>query len=238
MIPLMNGNGEIDLLVDDPKYTPVDGLEQWQIDVLLNPSDDSSSASTALHNIDNIVTEWINSLTAEQWAKIKRQQSLFGIPLPANWIKVWRFILKEPNLRDAERSTRGGRNIGTYSHLWNMWSEECLNKYTNELDKELIAMVDAGYLYGEIGDVLLYKYGDRFWKKRKANSKTTTSQVVNNYLYWKIPNKIARADLLSLCLKRLKLLKKPKEKENERDNKGNRNRNKNKNERFIYSSIS
>lgn len=210
MIPLLNGNGEIDLLVDDPKHTPVDGLEQWQVDQLLNPIDDSSSsASQCLHNIDYIVTEWINGLTPEQWAKIKRQQSLFGIKLPENWIKVWRFILKEPNLRDAERATRGGRSIGSYSHLWNMWTEECIEKYTDDLDKELIQMVDEGYLYGEIGDILLGRYGEKFWKKRKATSKTTTSQVVNNYLYWKIPNKIARGDLLGLCLSRLRNLKKP-----------------------------
>lgn len=214
MNPMLNGNGEIELLADNPKHTSIEGLEPWQLDALLNPVDDSSSSSSSgcLMEIDYIITEWINNLTPEQWAKIKRQQSLFGIPLPERWIKVWRFVLKEPNLRDAERATRGGRSIGSYTHLWNVWSEECLRKYTDDLDKELIHMVDAGYLYGEIGDNLLTRYGDKFWKPRKQNSKTTTSQVVNNYLYWKIPNKIARGELTDLCLKRLKNLKPRKEK--------------------------
>jgi hypothetical protein len=206
---IMQANGELDLLADDPRMVATDGLEQWQVDQLLSPiSDSSSSVSNCLTQVDRIVTEWLKSLTAEQWAKIKRQQSLFGIPLPDKWIRAWRFIIKEPNLRDSERATRGGRSIGTYTHLWNVWTMDIIERHTNELDKELIRMVDGGFLYSEIGEVLLARYGDEFWKPRKANSKTTPSQVVNNYLYWKIPNKIVRADLLEMCLNKIKNLKK------------------------------
>ena len=212
MNPLLNGNGEIELLVDDSRHNAIDGLEPWQVDALLVPSDDSSSSasSNCLMNIDKIATKWMKSLTPEQWSKIKRQQSLFGVPLPEDWIKVWRFILKEPSLRDAERATRGGKSIGSYPHLWNIWSEECIEKYTDDLDKELIQMVDNGFLYDEIGNILLGRYGEEFWKPRKEVTKTTPSQVVNNYLYWKIPNKIARAELLDMCLKRIADIKKMK----------------------------
>ncbi len=205
MIPLLNGNGEINLISDDPKCTSLDSLEQWQIDTLVGSTDDSSSYSSnvSLMNIDYIVTGWLKDLTPEQWSKIHRQQSLFGIPLPQDWIKVWRFILKEPALRDAEKATRGGRSIGSYTHLWNMWSEECIEKYTDELDKELLEMADAGWVYSEIGEVLLGRYGDRFWKPRKKETKTTPSQVVNNYLYLKIPTKIVRAELYNLCARKL-----------------------------------
>lgn len=214
MNPILSGNGEIELLTDNTKVVAVDGLEQWQVDQLLNPdmSDSSSYSSNCLMQVDYVVTEWIHSLTSEQWAKIKRQQSLFGIPLPEQWVKVWRFILKEPQLRDTDRATKSGRAIGSYTHLWNMWSEECIDKYLDDLDKELLAMVDGGYLYSEIGDTLLGQYGDEFWKPRKAGSKTTPSQVVNNYLYWKLPNKIVRGELTSLVLSKIKNLKKKQEK--------------------------
>lgn len=210
MNPLLSGNGEIDLLADGTKVVAFDGLEQWQIDQLISPDigDSSSYSSNCLMQVDYVVTEWLHSLTPEQWNKIRRQQSLFGIPLPENWVKVWRFILKEPQLRDTDRATKNGRAIGSYTHLWNMWSEECIDKYLDDLDKELLAMVDGGYLYSEIGDILLGRYGDEFWKPRKANSKTTPSQVVNNYLYWKLPNKIVRGELTSLVLARIKNLKK------------------------------
>lgn len=126
-------------------------------------------------NIDYIVTEWLEALTKEQWAKIKRQNSLFGIPLPENWIKVWRFILKEPQLRDSERASRGGKALGSYTHLWNIWSEDCIAKYLDPMDKDLLNLVDRGYLYSEIGEIMLGRYGDSFWKPRKATTKTTPS---------------------------------------------------------------
>lgn len=217
MHPMLSQNGEINLLTESPRHTAVDGLEQWQVDALLTTSNDtSSSASSCLMSVDYIVTEWLKTLTSTQWNKIKRQQSLFGIKLPEKWIAMWRFVLKEPNLRDAELASRGGRSIGSYTHLWNLWSEECIRKYTDELDKELLDMVDQGYLYSEIGDILLGRYGNQFWKPRKAKTKTTPSQVVNNYLYLKIPTKIARGELTELCLRELKqakMIKQNKQKE-------------------------
>ncbi len=205
MIPLLNGNGEISLISDNPKCTSLDSSEQWQVDNLVGGVDDSSSYSSnaALSSVDQVVADWLKLLTPEQWAKIRRQNSLFGIPVPQDWIKVWRFILKEPTLRDSQKATRGGRSIGSYGHLWNMWSEQCIEKYTDEIDRELLALVDAGWVYAEIGERLLGKYGDEFWKPRKQDTKTTPSQVVNNYLYMKIPTKIARRELYDICRKRL-----------------------------------
>ena len=93
MNPIISGNGEIALMCDDPKIVAYDGLEQWQIDQLTSPASDSkSSANNCLQAVDQIPIEWVNSLTPQQWAKIKRQQSLFGIKMPDQWIKVWRFI--------------------------------------------------------------------------------------------------------------------------------------------------
>lgn len=206
MHPVISGNGEIPLLSDNSKVVAFDGLEQWQIDQLTSPvaGDSCSSSNNCLINIDSIVYDWIHQLKKEDWDKIKRQNSLFGIKLPDNWIKVWRFILKEKDLRDAERATRGGRHIGSFTHLWNIWSEDCIDRYLSDMEKELLEMVDEGYIYSEIGDILLGKYGDDFWKPRKENSKTTTSQVVNNYLYWKMPNKIARGELTDFVISRIK----------------------------------
>ena len=200
MNPILSGNGELPLLCDDNRIVAYDGLEQWQVDQLTNPADDDSKAAAnmSLKEIDNIVIEWVENLTKEEWAKIKRQNSLFGIKLPDKWIKVWRFILKEPQLRDSWRATRGGRAIGSYTHLWNIWSEDCIARYLDPMDRDLINMVDQGLLYSEIGEIMLGRYGDAFWKPRKAESKTTPSQVVNNYLYWKLPNKITRAELTDL----------------------------------------
>ena len=184
MNPVISGNGEIALMCDDPKIVAYDGLEQWQIDQLVTPTSDSkASANMCLQTIDQIPEEWVKGLTQAQWQKIKRQRSLFGIKLPDSWIKVWRFILKEPNLRDSERASRGGKALGSYSHLWNVWSMDCIDRYG--------------------------RYGDKFWKPRKATSKTTPSQVVNNYLYWKMPNKIARSELTELALSYIKNKKAP-----------------------------
>lgn len=204
---VVNGNGELPLMCDDPKVVAFDGLESWQIDQLISPIDrDSLSQSNMnLQAIDNIVSDWLKQLSPEEWQKIKRQKSLYGIKLPEKWITVWRIILKEPKLRDSDLAARGGRAIGTYSHLWNLWSEECIEKYLSPMEKDLLAMVDAGLLYAEIGDIMLGRYGDDFWKPRKENTKTTPSQVVNNYLYLKLPTKIAKqelTDLIKILLKK------------------------------------
>lgn len=200
MNPIISGNGELPLLCDDTRIVAYDSLEQWQIDQLTSPviGDSIAAANTNLQSIDNIVWDWLKNLTKEEWAKIKRQNSLFGIKLPEQWIKVWRMILKEPNLRDSEAAARGGKALGSYTHLWNVWSEDCIERYLEPMDKDLLAMVDQGFLYSEIGEIMLGRYGDAFWKPRKAESKTTPSQVVNNYLYWKLPNKITRGELTDL----------------------------------------
>lgn len=206
MNPIISGNGELPLLCDDNRIVAYDGLEPWQAEQLVNPVADSSksSANICLMSIDRITSDWLDSLTKEQWAKIKRQHSLFGVPIPDDWIKVWRIILKEPQLRDAERASRGGKALGSYTHLWNLWSEECIAKYLDPMDKDLLDLVDRGYLYSEIGEIMLGRYGDKFWKPRKATTKTTPSQVVNNYLYWKLPNKIARGELTDMAKLRLR----------------------------------
>lgn len=205
MHPVLKGNGEIDLLSNNDKIVAFDGLEQWQIDQLVNPvaSEVSSYSGNCLQTIDRIILDWMKGLTKDDWAKIKRQKSLFGIKLPDKWVSVWRFILKEPSLRDADRASRNGCSIGTYNHLWNIWSEDCLDKYLDDIDKDLLQMADAGYLHSEIGEILLGRYGDKFWKPRKENTKTTPTQVVNNYLYWKMPNKIARQELADMILYKL-----------------------------------
>ncbi len=159
-----------------------------------------------------LINEWIHNLTKDEWDKIKRQNSLFGIKLPKLWIIVWRFILKEPNLRNAERATKKGYAIGSYGHLWNLWAEDCLDKYLSEMDKKLLNLVDQGILYCEIGEQLIAEYGDEFWKPRKDNPKTTPAQVVNNYLYWKLPNKIVRQELTDLLKQRIKKVNNNKKK--------------------------
>ena len=207
MHPLLGESGETNLIIDDKKNISVNSLEDWQVDVLMRPRENAKSfASSCLIKIDYIVTRWLNSLTIEQWNKINSQKSLFGISIPKEWVVVWRFIVKTPELRDPERATRNGNSIGNYSHLWNLWSKDCISKYTTQLEKQLISLVDQGYPYGEIGIHLLGTYGDEFWKPRKEDSKTTPSQVVNNYLYQKIPNKIARKELTEICLSELKTL--------------------------------
>ena len=210
MNPIISSNGELPLLCDDKRIVAIDNLEQWQIDQLTSPvvGDSTSSSNICLQSIDNIVWEWLRNLTKEEWAKIKRQQSLFGVQLPEEWIKVWRVILKEPTLRDSERAARGGKGLNSYTYYWNIWSEDCIEKYLLPMEKDLLRMVDGGFLYSEIGEIMLGRYGDAFWKPRKANSKTTPSQVVNNYLYWKMPNKIARGELTDLVKTVMKQKKK------------------------------
>lgn len=207
---VISGDGELPLLCDNKKVVATDGLEQWQQEQLVNSTvgDSKASANVCLQHIDKIVDEWVDQLTKEQWDKIKRQKSLFGIPLPDKWIVVWRTILKEEALRDPRRASRNGKAIGSYSHIWNLWSVECIDKYLDDMEKHLLRLVDHGYLYAEIGEVMVGTYGDRFWKPRKANTTTTPSQVVNNYLYAKMPKKIARGELTDLVLQLIKQKKK------------------------------
>lgn len=207
---VISGDGELPLLCDNKKVVATDGLEQWQQEQLVNTAvgDSKASASICLQSIDKIVSDWVDKLTKEQWEKIKRQKSLFGIPLPEKWIVVWRTILKEEALRDPQRATRGGKGIGSYAHLWNLWSIECIDKYLDDMEKHLLRLVDHGYLYSEVGEVMRSTYGDAFWKPRKANTSTTPSQVVNNYLYGKLPRKIARGELTDLVLQMIKQGKK------------------------------
>lgn len=208
---VISGDGELPLLCDNKKVVATDGLEQWQQESLVNSAVDNSKAAgnSCLQAIDKIVDEWTDSLTKEQWDKIKRQQSLFGIPLPERWIIVWRTILKEENLRDPQRASRGGRNIGTYAHIWNLWSVDCIEKYLDDMEKHLLRLVDQGYLYSEIGEVMVGTYGDAFWKPRKVNTTTTPAQVVNNYLYGKMPKKIARGELTDRVLLMIKQKRAP-----------------------------
>ena len=196
--------GEIQLLINDPKTVQIDKLEPWQVDQLLNIDPEVISTTCSLAQVDSIVEDWLDKLTPTQWAKIKQQTTLHGIPIPKDWIKVWRIILKEPSLRNSWIAARGGRKLGTYFYFWNIWAEECIEKYLSDMDKELLDMVDAGYLHSEIGNALFLKYGDEFYKPRKKNSTTTLEQVVNNYMYNKLPTKIARQELLEYCKMKIK----------------------------------
>lgn len=200
---VLSTNGEIDLIVNSPKTINSDSLTEWQYDALFVDDFSSLIVRNCLAKLDAIQIDWLNMLTIEEWQKIARQKSLFGIKIPSLWIKIWRLIIKEPNLRNPERATNKGRSIGSACHIWNMWSEITLNEYSDEMDKELMRLVDYGFLYQEIGEHMLSKYGKDFWKPRKSNTKTTAAQVVNNYLYWKLPNKIARAELTAICLHKL-----------------------------------
>lgn len=204
------GQEELPMLCEDSRIVPIDKLESWQVDQLMNTIDTQSlhQANLNLEAIDQIPNEWIKKLTVDDWNKIDRQQSLYGIKLPDKWVKVWRIILKEKNLRNAERATHNGFSIGSYSHLWNLWAEDCIDKFLSEMEKELLRLVDYGYLYSEIGEIMLAKYGNEFWKQRKTDTKTTPSQVVNNYLYWRMPNHIARSELTEMVLITLNKMKK------------------------------
>ena len=201
MNPIIGQNGEIELLCNDPRFVAYDGLPSWQTEYLLNnPVDErDKAAEIALRKIDKITDQWIKSLRKEELNKIRRQKCLRGITIPKDWLKVWRFILKEPALRDS-RSAVETSGLGTYVYFWNVWAEQCMNKYLDEMDKDLIALVDRGYIYSEIGQILLNKYGDKFWKKRKENAQTTPGQVVNNNLYVKLPMKITRGELTQIVL--------------------------------------
>lgn len=198
--------GELPLIVDNKKrIVALDSIEPWQIDQVFAASEENSIllSNACLSGIDGIVDNWINNLTDDQWSRIKRQRSLFGIPLPKAWLKVWRIILKEPGLRNSWEAAKDGRKLGSYIYVWNIWAEECIEKYLDELDLELLTMFDQGYLHTEIGHYLFEKYGDKFWKPRKARTTTTPEQVVNNYLYTKLPTKIVRGELLDYCLKKI-----------------------------------
>ena len=203
--------GEITLQVETSRIVPLDGLEGWQVDQLNSEMvdiKDTGCVGKNLEVIDKIVDNWVAGLSEREWQKIERQGSLQGIPIPKSWVKVWSFILKEPRLRDPWRSTRNGSLVGSYQHLWNLWSSDNIYSSLDEMEKQLLDMVDMGYLYAEIGEVLLETYGDRFWKKIKENTTTTPNQIVNNYLHLRMPNKIARQELLKIAQRRLKGRKK------------------------------
>lgn len=199
MNPILKNNGEIDLIVNKEKIIPMDSLEDYQTDHLLGSINSDTHTHRCLMEVETIIDDWLSNLTSQEWAKMYRQQSLWGIKLPEQWIKVWRFILKMPELRDSDLAVNNGRNIGTYTHLWNMWAEDCIDKYLGEMDKRILWLVDNDYLYQEIGEQMLAEYGDKFWKPRKKETKTTPAQVINYYLYWKLPNKIVRGELWSIC---------------------------------------
>lgn len=193
-------NGEIALLTNDTRrHVAINEYEQWQVDSML-PQAGSSTSSICLKEVENIVSDWLEELTPQEWNRIGTYKSLRGIELPKKWIAVWRFILKEPRLRDSDAASNNGQHVGTYTHIWNLWSEDCIERFLGELDKELLALVDSGLPYQEIGIYLNNKYGEEFYKSRKKDPKTTLAQVVNYYLYMKLPTKIVRAELLEACL--------------------------------------
>lgn len=211
MKSLIDGNGEIKLLNEDGRFIGLEGLEQWQIDQLLNSSreDTIGQATSCLQAVDTIVSKWLTQLTKEDWQKIQTHGTLRGIEIPKDWIKVWRFILKEPDLRDSEKATKSGRFVGNYIHLWNLWSEDCIKKYLTPMEQELIYLNDLGMLHSEIADFMIKKYGNDFWNKRKEDSKTTGEQVVNYYFYLKMPTTIARSeltDMVNVIVKKIKPL--------------------------------
>lgn len=206
MQDLIATSGEIPLLTDNYKITSLDDLDDWKM-IELSPIKESPVKGSTLIMVDEIIDKWIESLTPQQLKKIKRQKSLTGIPLPSDWIKVWRVILKEPLLRDSETNARKGRNLNSFVYCWNIWAEECIDKYLSNLEKELLYLVDAGYPYNQIGAHLYSIYGDEFWKKRKETTKTTPAQVVNNYLYLKMPTKIVRAELTDIALNYIQINK-------------------------------
>lgn len=200
MNPVLYGSGEISLLVENSRYIPLDELGPWEQDAITVQPKKNFVAD--MSQIEEIIPQWLSTLTPKQISKIKRLHSLNGIPLPRAWIQVWRQILKDPQLRDAETATHNGQDVGTDQHLWNLWAEECIEKYLDYQDKCLLYLKDKGYSYTEIGVMMMDKFGDSFWKPRKKNSTTTPSQIVNNYFYQTLPTKIVRRELLDIILHR------------------------------------
>lgn len=207
MLNVLEQNGEVKLLSEDfQKIITIDSLEEWQVDQMMHDFIERLNVSYSSHclsKIDTLYLDWMKSLSAEHIQRIRRQRSLFGIPISKEWVMVWRMILKEPGLRDLESATRNGQYIGSFAHIWTLWAVDMIERTLSPLEKELLEMVDAGYPFFEIGETLLAKYGDEFWKKRKADSKTTSPQVVSNYMYQKLPTKLARQELTELALSTL-----------------------------------
>ncbi len=218
MNPITREKGELDLLCENTRITSINSLEDWQAEEMIeNAGNDTTQISNAcLKNIDKIVENWLETLNEGEWARLKTQNSLYGITIPNDWIKVWRHILKEPTLRDPEAASKRGRNLGSFTYVWNIWAKDSVDKYLNEMDKHLLQMVDDGYPYAEIGNEMVEKYGEEFWKPRKKDTKTTAAQVVNNYLYQKLPVKIARQELYDITQIELKRRKKKKEEKKEK----------------------
>ena len=203
MNPILSQEGEISLLVNDERLHPLDGLEPWQMESMLleiEVLNQQGCSGTGLSRVDKIVDDWLAALTQEDWSKIRRRGTLYGVKIPEKWVQVWRFILKTRSLRNPEWGYEHDRKTGTMTHLWNIWATECIDKYCDEIDKELIQMNDSGLTHHEIGVALLAKYGEIFWRPRKENPKTTPAQVVSYHLYQKIPRKIAKKELLDICL--------------------------------------
>lgn len=210
---LIKSKDYTDLGVPDLKDTSAEiqlsEFEQWQIENLEkqrvhDPKEAESSRSSIIFNrIDSIAEEWIESLTKEQLKKIVKKRSLYGIPTPKKWVEVWRAILREPSLRDSYSAAREGNGLGQTQYLWNIWAEETIDKFLNPMEKFLISLRDQGFPYDEIGKIMIERYGEKFWKPRE-NTKTLLRQEVIHYFYWRLPVKIARAELTEMVLQRAK----------------------------------
>ena len=140
MNPILSQKGEIDLICNNTqRYVPIDGLENWQADALLNDQrvEEHETATRQCLQADKIAIDWVRSLTDEEKYSIKKRKSLYGIQMPKMWIKVWRLILRNKNLRNSKKAARNGSGLNTYSYIWNLWAEDCIEKYLNDLDKEL-----------------------------------------------------------------------------------------------------
>ena len=202
--PIMSESGELPLLCDEEKCISVDafvGDDEWKLDYLeyAEPDDDLKYDNAGLASLDQIYERWLDGLTDQQLKTITLTNSLKGVPIPKEWIVVWRHILKYPKLRDSERAARNGMGLNSFAFYWCIWAEQCIKKYASPMEQEIIQMNDDGFLREEIGFKMLAKYGDEFWKPRKKNTTTTPVQVVNNYFYLKMPTDIAKGELLDIA---------------------------------------
>ena len=80
MNPILSQKGEIDLICNNTqRYVPIDGLENWQADALLNDQrieEHETATRQCLQAIDNIAIDWVRSLTDEEKYSIKKRKSL------------------------------------------------------------------------------------------------------------------------------------------------------------------
>lgn len=206
--------GEIDLLCDEKKVISYDsfvGEDDWKMDYL-DIDETPEYDNSGLQAIDTIWKDWLKSLSMAQLKIIDANNSLTGIPFPKEWMIVWRFILKMPKLRDSMAAARNGMGLMNFAYYWCIWAEQCMDKYLTPMEKEIIKLNDAGVVREEIGAIMVEKYGDEFWKPRKAKTTTTPTQVVNQYFYQKMPNSIARKELIDLA--KIEYRKRKKEQKN------------------------